>query len=422
MKEAWKPAKLGDIADVQSGGTPSISNQTFWGGDIPWYSSGELNAAITSAPQRTISAAGIAGSNAKLFPAGSLLIGMYDTAALKMSILDRDAAFNQAIAGVKPNGMMNMRFVFYALNAVKDELLGQRRGVRQKNLSLGKVRDFPIPLPPLREQSRIVAVLDEAFESITTARANAEKNLQNARELIGTGYRSIVESFDQSQWGKAPVADLAAASNGSMRTGPFGSQLLHSEFVDDGIAVLGIDNAVANEFRWDKRRYITEAKFRSLARYRVHPGDVLITIMGTCGRCAVVPDDIPLAINTKHLCCITLDRKKCLPDYLHLYFLHDPLARAYLAAQAKGSIMAGLNMGIISALPVQLPPIDQQANIVERFNSLQAECDRLADVQTRKLAALDELKHTLLHQAFTGGLSPSNDRQPHWRGLQMCTP
>ena len=137
----------------------------------------------------------------------------------------------------------------------------------------------------------------------------------------------------------------------------------------------------------------------------MYPGDVLITIMGTCGRCAVVPDDIPLAINTNHLCCITLDRQKCLPDYLHLYFLHDPLARAYLTAQAKGSIMAGLNMGIILALPVRLPPLDQQASIVERFDSLQTECDRQADVQARKLAALDELKRSLLHQAFNGGLS-----------------
>ena len=118
----------------------------------------------------------------------------------------------------------------------------------------------------------------------------------------------------------------------------------------------------------------------------------------------MVPDDIPLAINTKHLCCITLDRKKCMPDYLHLYFLHDPLAQAYLTAQAKGSIMAGLNMGIISALPVRLPPLDQQSSIVERFESLQTECGRLLTFESSKLAALDELKESLLHEAFSGAL------------------
>ena len=280
--------------------------------------------------------------------------------------------FTAAIRVVDPTAL-DSRFLHKYLHWVyvagrTEAMQSHSTGIR--NLNGDAYKAIEVTYPSLPEQRRIVAILDDAFESVAIAKANAEKNSQNARELLGTGYRSIVESFDQSQWGKAPVADLAAASKGSMRTGPFGSQLLHSEFVDDGIAVLGIDNAVANEFRWDKRRYITEAKYRDLARYRVYPGDVLITIMGTCGRCAVVPDDIPLAINTKHLCCITLDRKKCLPDYLHLYFLHDPLARAYLTAQAKGSIMAGLNMGIISALPVRLPPLDQQASIVDAFRQL----------------------------------------------------
>src|SRR5690242_4056440 len=99
MKAKSQNKKLGDITDVQSGGTPSVSNKAFWNGDIPWYSSGELNDLYTSSPKRHITAAGLEGSNAKLFPAGSLLIGMYDTAALKMSILDRAGAFNQAIAG-----------------------------------------------------------------------------------------------------------------------------------------------------------------------------------------------------------------------------------------------------------------------------------------------------------------------------------
>lgn len=404
MSKPWTYGKLGEIADVQSGGTPPVSNRAFWDGDIPWYSSGELNEVVTAASERRITEAGLAGSNAKLFPAGSLLVGMYDTAALKMSILDRGAAFNQAIAGVKPNAALNMRFVFYALSAIKEELLSQRRGVRQKNLSLGKVRDFPIPMCPLSEQRRIVAILDEAFEAIATAKANVEKNLQSAQALIAIGYQSIVAGFGVTDWVTKPVSALAEARKGAMRTGPFGSQLLHSEFVDEGIAVLGIDNAVANEFRWGERRYITESKYQALTRYRVYPGDVLITIMGTCGRCAVVPDDIPLAINTKHLCCITLDRQQCLPGYLHTYFLHDVMARQYLASQAKGSIMAGLNMGIISEMPVRLPPLSVQAQVVEQFDELLGHCGRLADIQRSKLDVLDDLKKSLLHQAFTGQL------------------
>jgi type I restriction enzyme S subunit len=307
---------------------------------------------------------------------------------------------------IKPSPEICREYLFHwlSMDATVRAIDATSTGARMPRANMNAVLEFELPLPPVPEQHRIVAILDEAFEGIATAKANAEKNLRNARGLVELGYRAITESADRSKWPVLNVSALAAQRKGAMRTGPFGSQLLHSEFVDDGIAVLGIDNAVANEFRWDRRRYITEEKYRQLSRYRVFPGDVLITIMGTCGRCAVVPDDIPVAINTKHLCCITLDRARCLPEFLHGYFLYDPMAREYLAAQAKGSIMEGLNMGLISTLPVRLPPLDVQADIVARFESFREECAHLEGVQVRKRTALDELKRSILDQAFRGNL------------------
>ncbi|MEO7142004.1 MAG: restriction endonuclease subunit S, partial [Bryobacteraceae bacterium] len=197
----------------------------------------------------------------------------------------------------------DLGFLYYLLTTL--DLPSLAKGVKP-GINRNEVYSQAARVPPLPEQKRIVGILDEAFDGIATAKANAEKNLQNARQLFKCAFVALANKPEKDEWLTTTVADVALPKKGSSRTGPFGSQLRHGEFVEEGIAVLGIDNAVDNEFRWGKKRYITPVKFRQLSRYQVRPGDVLITIMGTCGRCAIVPNNIPLAINTKHLCCITL--------------------------------------------------------------------------------------------------------------------
>ena len=250
---------------------------------------------------------------------------------------------------------------------------------------------------PLAEQHRIASILDQA-DALRAKRREALAQLDSLTQSI------FIEMFGgqaSEDWPIATIADVAASQGGAIRTGPFGSQLLHSEFVDVGVAVLGIDNAVANEFRWSERRFISESKYRDLRRYTVRPGDVLITIMGTCGRCAVVPDDIPTAINTKHLCCITLDRTKCLPSFLHAYFLRHPTARGYLEQTSKGAIMSGLNMGLIKAMPICLPPLALQQVFATRIQAIES----LKATHRAALAESDALFASLQHRAFAGQLS-----------------
>lgn len=252
--------------------------------------------------------------------------------------------------------------------------------------------------PNLTEQRRIAKILDQT-EELAAKRREALVQLENLAQAV------FIEMFgDQRKsedWPVKTIADVAASHNGAIRTGPFGSQLLHSEFVDAGVAVLGIDNAVANEFRWGERRFITESKYRELRRYTVKPGDVLITIMGTCGRCAVVPDDVPTAINTKHLCCITLNQAECLPSFLQAFFLRHPAARQYLETTSKGAIMEGLNMGLIKAMPISVPPIRLQQLFAKRIQHIEAvkATHRLA------LAESDALFASLQQRAFAGQIS-----------------
>jgi type I restriction enzyme S subunit len=265
--------------------------------------------------------------------------------------------------------------------------------LRARPAHVAKIR---IPVPPIPEQRRISEILDKA----DALRAKRRASLAKFETLSQSIFLDMFGDPAAQRWPLSTIAGIAADSDGAIRTGPFGSQLLHSEFTDEGIAVLGIDNAVENEFRWGQRRFISEAKYRELSRYTVHPGDVLITIMGTCGRCAIVPDDIPRAINTKHLCCISLDRTKCLPSFLHAYFLGHPLARRHLAQKAKGAIMEGLNMGIIKEMPIPLVPIDVQVRLDTRLKSLKGFRAELR----RSGCELEVLFASLQHRAFRGEL------------------
>jgi type I restriction enzyme S subunit len=269
-------------------------------------------------------------------------------------------------------------------------------GANINNLRNEHLDDMEIPLPEFEDQRRIADVLDRA-EALLSKRRKTIAYLDTLTHSIFLDMFGNDSTYDSDD---TTVAGVADARRGAIRTGPFGSQLLHSEFRSSGVAVLGIDNAVDNEFKWGKPRYISTAKYRALERYTVHPGDVLITIMGTCGRCAIVPDDIPLAINTKHLCCISLDRSRCLPGFLQAYFLIHPIARRYLEKRAKGAVMDGLNMALIKDMPLRLPTIRLQQVFVDRAAAVTEHRSKLRS----SLAGFDALFASLQHQAFRGEL------------------
>lgn len=258
----------------------------------------------------------------------------------------------------------------------------------QRRVPTRFLESLELPLPSLEEQRRIAAILDKA----DAIRAKRRQILAHLDDLT----QSVFHDMFGHERAVTTVEKIAVKT----RTGPFGSQLLHSEFVDEGIAVLGLDNVVGNEFRWGERRYITSEKYEQLKGYTVQPADVLISIMGTTGRCVVVPDDIPIAINTKHICAISPDPALADSAFLRAAFLWHPESRAHLRRQTKGSIMDGLNMGIIKAMPVPLPAIEVQREFSARLAAVNSSKSRAEVVQKSD----DRLFASLQSRAFRGEL------------------
>ena len=229
---------------------------------------------------------------------------------------------------------------------------------RRERLSDKDFLQMRIPCPSVDEQIYAIEVLDKTIALIDSRK----QQLSELDNFIKARFIELFVATDvASEW---PYCTIADVSN-DMRTGPFGSALHHDEFVDDGVFVLGIDNAVENKFSYNRMRYITEEKYQQLKRYTVHPGDVIITIMGTVGRSAVIPADMPKAINTKHLACITPNVEMVNAQFLSCAFQIHPGIRAQLQKQCKGAIMDGLNLTVIKGLSFRIPPINLQNQFVE---------------------------------------------------------
>ena len=262
-----------------------------------------------------------------------------------------------------------------------------------------QVSKFKIPLPPLEEQKKIAAILDAADE------------LRQKDKALITKYDDLTESLfldmfggankSRPSWAEKSIMSIAKSTKGSMRTGPFGSDLLHSEFVDAGIPVLGIDNVVQNRFTWKVRRYISTQKYEKLKRYTVFPNDVLISIMGTIGKVAVVPGDIGVAINTKHLAALTFNQEVVKPDFIAFSLRKDPHILSQIMRSGRGAIMTGLNLTIIKNLKLKLPPLALQKEFTDFATNIESQKATAQKSHNQS----ESLFKSLLQKAFKGELS-----------------
>ena len=164
-----------DLGSWTSGGTPSRKNPDYFEGDIDWYSAGELDSLYLKNSKEKITALAIEESSAKLFAAGSLLVGMYDTAALKLGIATKQCSSNQACANLEPNEAVNLVWLYFAIVQLKPILLSERSGCRQKNLSLRKIKSFELPLPPLPLQQEFADFVAQVDKSRFIAQQQIEK-------------------------------------------------------------------------------------------------------------------------------------------------------------------------------------------------------------------------------------------------------
>ena len=276
------------------------------------------------------------------------------------------------------------------LKAVEAETTGTTR----KRISRSKLGQVAIPVPPLPEQHRIVGILDEAFEGIATAKANAEKNLQNARALFESHLQSV---FTQRgpRWGNDQIDALTEPNSpityGVVKPGGEGE----IRFVRGGDLVRG-------KVRLDQLRTITRAVSDQYRRTLLRGGELLICLVGQPGQVAVAPDELAGANIARQVGLIRL--KKNMNAEFVRYFLQSAPGADALGARESGSVQQVINLGELRHLSVPYPQLDEQNEIVAKIKVVESETQRLESIYRQKLDALEALKKSLLHQAFSGQL------------------
>ncbi|MEW8305084.1 MAG: restriction endonuclease subunit S [Candidatus Thiodiazotropha sp.] len=205
-------------------------------------------------------------------------------------------------------------------------------------------------------------------------------------------------------WAWITIDQLASDKPRSIQSGPFGSNLKHSEFQETGKLVVGIDNVREGFFSMGSENRISEKKYAELEKYAARPGDVLITVMATIGRTCVIPEDLEPTIITKHVYRITVERDLVLPDYLNMCLYGAPSVVDQIFSQTIGQTRPGLNGAIIKDLCIPIPTTEEQRLILNKVNEKSESIKRLEPELDAQLFKAERNKQSVLASAFSGSL------------------
>jgi type I restriction enzyme, S subunit len=287
------------------------------------------------------------------------------------------------------------RLVFYFLQTEDfiKAMETRQKGASYPAVTDGDVRSQPILVPPLAEQRRIVGLLDEAFAGIAIAKANAEKNLQNARALFESHLQSVLLS---KKWKWKTLGELCDDVE-------YGSAAKSK--AEGKVPVLRMGNIQSGRLDWSNLAYTDDKG--EIQKYLLKHNDVLFNRTNSpelVGKTAIYKSEMP-AIFAGYL--IRIQRREDLLDGDYLtYFLNSNIAFDYGKTVVISSVnQANINGTKLKSYPIPVPSLSEQKDIVAKLDCLAEETKRLAVRQKQKLAALDALKKSLLHQAFTGQLT-----------------
>ncbi len=395
MKMGWQKKTLGEICDIERGGSPRPIQEfiTTDPNGINWIKIGDA----------TASGKYIYKTEEKIKPEGVKRSRMvYEGDFILSNSMSFGRPYIMKTTGCIHDGWLVLHqpkvdpdYLYHALSSdlVFDQFDRLAAGSTVRNLNIGLAKSVEIPYPPLPEQRRIVGILDEAFAGLATARANAEKNLQNARALFESHLQSVFTQRGKG-WVETRLEDVCGLQNGFA--------FKSSTFKPSGAPILRISNIQDGRIDAGNRLVFFDPKdYReNLDRYRIVEDDLLIAMSGaTTGKLGFNTESTVYYLNQR---VGKFEPSERLNKRFLYHFLSTKVEENLRIS--AGAAQPNLSTEQIKGFVLPLPSVDEQERIVEALEVLSEETQRLARLYERKLAALAALKKSLLHQAFSGEL------------------
>lgn len=457
LPEGWELVTLGQLGEWSSGGTPSRKNIEYYGGEIPWIKTGDLTDGLIKEIEETITQEGLINSSAKIFPNGSLVVAMYGATIGKLGILNKPAATNQACAVLISRSITTylIPYLFYYLLGRREDLRMIGQGGAQPNISQAIIKEYSCPLPPLNEQKRIVAKIEElnnrtrkakealeaipelcdrfrqsvlaaAFRGDLTAdwreqnpnvepasvlleRIRKERRQCWESNLLTQGknpkkskYQEPVEIEDENfsllpdTWCWTTLGNLTW----SVKDGPHFSP----KYSESGIPFISGGNVRPEGIDFQNVKYISPELHKELSERCVPEiGDILYTKGGTTGiaRVNTYTHQFNVWVHVAVL--------KCVPSIERFYLqnaLNSP--HCYEQSQKFTHGVGNQDLGLTRMIKITIPlaPLEEQKIIVERINKYMdfiGNIEKLIYISKEKV---DQLNQSILAKAFRGELVP----------------
>ena len=403
VPEGWVWATLGEVGTWQSGGTPSRSNKTYYGGNIPWLKTGDLNDGLISYIPESITEEAVANSSAKINPTGSVLIAMYGATIGKLGILTFPATTNQACcACIEFNAIIQL-YLFYFLLSQRNEFIAKGGGGAQPNISKEIIVNTFIPLPPLSEQQRIVMEIEKWFaliDQVEHGKSDLQTVIKQAKskildlaihgKLVQQNHndepaiellKRINPDFtpcDNGQYGKIPQGWILAKL-GDLFDAVSAKRVLKSEWRTKGvpfyrareIVKLSEYNKVNNELFIEDKHY---DKLKN--RYGVPAsGDIMLSAVGTIGKCYIVKESDKFYYKDASVLCLK-NHHKLSSMYFSMLF-SSSFIEEQIKEYSKGTTVDTITLEKLKSYIVPLPPLAEQQRIVQKIEELFSVLDNI---------------------------------------------